>query len=297
MPISLDADGRRLLQFMLSIARDVDPSTLKGFPTYSEAHRALGLPMYGRTWGDSLDRQGMGNLAGWAKDSGFPAITSFIINGETKRPSDGFFRFYDKDPDADLGWWLEEAAASKSFRWPVDFSQPLEVPEQLSNPTSRNKERDLKGARLVSDIASEDSRFFLKSEWGPISDYWPALSFSKRSVGDYLNQNYDPAKDFIVYAGTSDPARTIVPEFRQALLSLLIVEPGEPISTEQLVPWESWQNLLQEHDKNWPFSFGVRAGWNFVGLPPAKQLTPSAYRALGVRSNWGGVSKILAGER
>jgi len=297
MPISLDADGRRLLQYLLTVAPNVDPSTLKGLPTYSEAHRALGLPMHGRTWGDSLDRQGMGNVAGWAKDHGYPAVTSFIINGETKRPADGFFRFYDKDPDADLGWWLAEVAASRSFAWPVGSSEPAQAPARISSPANKPKERDLKGAQLVSDIAFEDSRFFLKSEWGPISAYWPALSFSKRSVSDYLNQNYNPAKDFIVYAGTSDPSRTTVPEFRQAILSLLIVEPGEPIPTEKLVPWESLQNLLQDHGKDWPFSFGVRSGWNFAGHPSAKALVPSAYRALGVRSNWGGISEIVGDER
>ncbi len=297
MPISLDANGGRLLQYLLTTIRSVDPSTLRGFTTYSEAHHALGLAMQGRTWGDSLDRQGMGNVAGWAKDHGYPAITGFIINGETKRPANGFFSFYDRDPDADLAWWLAEVASSKSFNWPVVSSEPSEPQGKISKPENKFKERDLKGARLVSDIAFEDSRFFLKSEWGPISDYWPALSFSKRSVGDDLNQDYNPAKDFIVYAGTSNPSRTTVPEFRQAILSLLIVEPGELIPTEKLVPWENWQKLLEEHNKNWPFSFGVRAGWNFTGFPSAKELTPSAYRALGVRSNWGGVSEIVGDER
>jgi hypothetical protein len=152
-------------------------------------------------------------------------------------------------------------------------------------------------ARTIGDLATVDSRFFLKSEWGPISAYWPALSFSKRSVGDYLNKEYDPAHDFIIYAGTSNPERTENPFHRKRLLSILITEPGEPIPTEKLVPWDSWQDVLKKHDRAWPYSFGVRAGWDLTELPWASDVVPVAYRSMGIRSNWGGVSEIVGTER
>jgi hypothetical protein len=60
MPLSLDADGVRVLDYLIRIAASVDPDSLSGFPTYSTVHTALGLKLEGRTWGDSLDRQGMG---------------------------------------------------------------------------------------------------------------------------------------------------------------------------------------------------------------------------------------------
>jgi hypothetical protein len=151
----------------------------------------------------------------------------------------------------------------------------------------------LEDAKTVGDPTTWDSRFFLKSEWGPISIQWPALSFSKRSVGDYLKAQYNPKQDFIVYAGTTDPKRTEDPEHRQRRLSLRITEPGEPIPTEQLVPWKSWQNALEKHNKNWPYSFGVKAAWNFCEPPWAHTITPAAYSALGDPRYCGGVTEIF----
>jgi len=297
MPLNLDAEGLRLLDYLVRIAPSVDPETLSGFPTYSAVHSALGLEMVGRTWGDSLDRQGMGQVAEWANENGYPSITGFIISGEKGQPADGYFKYYGKDPDADWAWWLSEVTAAKVFPWPKvspigAAAAATGKPQGLGKPADRRQ-----NARTVAELVSPDSRFFLKSEWGPISKNWPALSFSKRSVGDYLNREYNPARDFIVYAGTSNPGRTEVPGYRQRLLSMLIAEPGEPIATEKLVPWDSWQNALKKHDKAWPYSFGVRAAWELIDFPRAADITPVAYRAMGIRSNWGGVAEILGPER
>ena len=100
-----------------------------------------------------------------------------------------------------------------------------------------------------------------------------------------------------MYAGTSNPERTEMPGHRQRLLSILIAEPGEPIATEKLVPWDSWQDALKKHDKAWPYSFGIRAAWGLPDLQRASDVTPVAYRAMGIRSNWGGVAEILGDER
>jgi hypothetical protein len=241
MPLTLDAEGANLLEYLVRLAPLVDPSNLNTFPTYSRVHTALGLQMVGRTLGDSLDRQGMGSLAAWARDSGYPSITGFIVDGEKKQPADGYFTFYGKDPDADGAWWLSEVAKSKVFLWPQQNVQTKVEPGASKRPQELRKVTSpLEDLRTVADLASTDSRFFLKSEWGPISEVWPALSFSKRSVGDYLNREYDPARDFIVSAGTSDPKRTENPLHRQRLLSILKAEPGAPIPTEKLVPWDSW---------------------------------------------------------
>ncbi len=299
MPPSLSKEGERLLEYLIQVAPRINPDDLATFPTYSGVHTALGLPMHGRTWGDSLDRQGMGDVAGWAASLGLPAITGFIVSSERRQPADGFFRFYQKDRDLDGRWWLEEVTKAKTFDWTTAspaISKPV-VRSDQPEPGSSAHSVERKNARTVRELASDKSRFFLKSEWGPISEYWPALSFSKRSVGDYLNAEYNPARDFIVYAGTSNAQRTEDPEHRKRLLSLLIVEPGEPIPTEDLVPWESWQDALKKHDKNWPYSFGVRAAWNFRDPPTAREIAPRAYRQLGARSNWGGVTEIVGDER
>jgi hypothetical protein len=206
MPLTLDSEGARLLEYLVRIAPRVEPTNLNTFPTYSGVHTALELQMAGRTWGDSLDRQGMGALAHWVQDAGYPSITGFVVDGEKKQPADGYFKFYGKDPDADGAWWLSEVAAAKGFRWPDRIAATKAAPhadEQFREPNRHSTA--LRDARTIGDVATVDSRFFLKSEWGPISAYWPALSFSKRSVGEYLNKEYNPARDFIIYAGTSDP--------------------------------------------------------------------------------------------
>ena len=297
MPTNLDAAGLRILDYLVRIAPRVDPKALSRFPTYSAVPDALGLDMIGRTWGDSLDRQGMGQVAQWAHENGYPSITGFIISGEKRQPADWYFRYYGKDPDADLSWWLSEVAAAKAFPWPKMSSTGAAVPAPSKPQVGGKQTGSRQDARTIAELVSPNSRFFLKSEWGPISTKWPALSFSKRSVGDYLNREYNPACDFIVYAGTSNPERTEWPGHRQRLLSILVAEPGEPIATEKLVPGDSWQDALKKHDKALPYSFGVRLAWELIDFPRAADITPVAYRAMGIRSNWGGVAEILGAER
>lgn len=158
------------------------------------------------------------------------------------------------------------------------------------------REVRLRQARTLGEVATAESRLFLKSEWGPLSERWPALSFSKRSVGKYLVREYRPGLDFIFYAGTSNPERTEVEEFRKRLLSVVITEPGHPIPTEKLVPESSWRHAIEAHGKSWPYSFVAR-GWHCVDLPLARDVVPVAYRALGIRKNWGGVVEIEDAER
>lgn len=164
-------------------------------------------------------------------------------------------------------------------------------------PSASDCDDAFQTANSISDIATVDSRFFMKSEWGPVSAFWPALSFSKRSVGDLLRREYNSARDFIVYAGTSSAQRTKAEEHRRSIISILVTEPSEPVPTEKLVPWDSWQAVLAEHGMVWPFSFGVVRGWLCVDFPKADELTPEAYRALGFRNNWGSVVEVLGAER
>jgi len=152
-------------------------------------------------------------------------------------------------------------------------------------------------ARTIGDIVSAESRFFLKSEWGPVSPYWPALSFKKPQVGDFLRDNYDPSCDFILYAGTSDPKKTKDKDWRKRLLSILVIEPGERIRTEELVPPDSWKAVKKEHGQEWPWSFAVRQGWDCIEHPWAHNVTPVAYRSLGFRNNMGGVVEVPELER
>src|ERR1019366_6873342 len=99
----------------------------------------------------------------------------------------------------------------------------------------------------ISDIAGADSRFFLKSEWEPVTSDWPAVSFTKYAVGRKLRDRYRPAADFIVYTGTSNPETTREPLHRQRLLSIARIDPGHIVETRDLVPPAVWEASQSEH--------------------------------------------------
>ena len=53
----------------------------------------------------------------------------------------------------------------------------------------------------LRDVIKPDGKVFLKSEWAPASSYWPAVSYSKRTVGEFLQREFQPGRDAIVYVG------------------------------------------------------------------------------------------------
>jgi hypothetical protein len=97
----------------------------------------------------------------------------------------------------------------------------------------------------LSEILTADSKLFAKSEFGPVSDRWPALSFSKHKIATDFANEYRRGRDFIIYVGTANPDTTEVPEHRQNLLSALSVEPRAPISTRDLVPADVWEETVR----------------------------------------------------
>jgi hypothetical protein len=88
---------------------------------------------------------------------------------------------------------------------------------------------------ILRDVVTPNGRIFLKSEWGPISDEWPAVSFSKRSVADRLRAQFNPDRDVILYVGTSGQM-TERAEHRRRLLSAVKVEPSRVYNTHNSRP-------------------------------------------------------------
>jgi hypothetical protein len=150
---------------------------------------------------------------------------------------------------------------------------------------------------LLSDVVGKDGRIWVKSEWGPASDYWPAVSFSKRTVGDYLRQEFRPGRDVIVYIGTSNPATTERPEHRQRLLSAVNIEPKQIIETRDCIPAESWEKAQKEFRGRWLWSMPALDIWEIAGFPLAHDLVPVAYRQLGQFANRGKVVELDSQER
>jgi len=67
-----------------------------------------------------------------------------------------------------------------------------------------------------------DSRFLLKSEYGPFSDDWPVLAFSNPRLGDMLRRQFRTGVDFVLITGTMG-RETSEEEHRGRLLSLVSI--------------------------------------------------------------------------
>ncbi|MFI5086955.1 MAG: hypothetical protein ACHP7I_01045 [Terriglobales bacterium] len=149
----------------------------------------------------------------------------------------------------------------------------------------------------ISEILPSDARVWFKSEWAPADDHWPAVSFSKRSVGDYLRQEFRPGRDVIIYVGTSSPATTEKPEHRQRLLSAVSIEPQQLLETRECVPIESWEEAQRNFRGRWWWSMPALAIWEIEGFPSVYDVAPITYRQLGIMSNRGNVVEVVGNER
>ena len=149
---------------------------------------------------------------------------------------------------------------------------------------------------LLRDIASAESALFLKSEYGPLSDFWPAVAFSSPQVKKKIDRTYRAGLDFILYTGTTG-SRTRSPEDRGKLLSLVRLDPMKLWRTEQLVPASSWQWAQEHYPRQWEYAFGVLEGWNIVERPRSSDLLPDSYAKMGRYPFRGSVVAIEPAEK
>jgi len=148
----------------------------------------------------------------------------------------------------------------------------------------------------VRDIAQSDSRFFLKSEYGPLSESWAAMSFSRPQLKTQLVRRYRQGIDFIVYAATGGP-ETHEPEHRARLLSILRIDLTRTYPTEQLIPKERWDWAQEHYPGQWERSFGVVEAWNIDDLPLASEIAPDSYPRIGKHPNQGMTLELNPEER
>lgn len=63
---------------------------------------------------------------------------------------------------------------------------------------------------VLRDIVAPDGHVYLKPEWGPISDSWPAVSFSKKGAAETLTKHFNPERGIIICLGTCNLAKNDV---------------------------------------------------------------------------------------
>lgn len=136
----LSPDAKLLLNFLVSQLKSevVKPGRPETYLAYSKVHNSLGLSMRGQTIGQSLEHQGMRELAEWIYEKGYPAITGLIIDRSTFMPGRGYFEVYGRNPD-DFPWWESQIRKSAEFDWTevtsTDFS-----PREITYPDDIPKE-------------------------------------------------------------------------------------------------------------------------------------------------------------
>jgi hypothetical protein len=150
---------------------------------------------------------------------------------------------------------------------------------------------------LLSDIVPPDGRIWLKSEWAPASDDWPAVSFSKRSVGETLRREFLPNRDILIYVGTSNPQFTEDARHRQRLLSAVRIEPKQLLETRDCIPDGSWERAQRDFRGRWLWSMPALEIWDIDAFPRASDVVPRTYRQLGLIVNRGNVVELAIEER
>lgn len=295
MLLQLDRDARALLAVLADVLRSVDPEDPRTYITYSEALTRLKIPYaYGHA-GRILQERGLDSLAEWAKESGVPAVTGLIVRDLERDPGQGYFKFYGKRELDDIPWWIEEIRRSKQFDWTPYLSSSMAA---LSQPvaSSQPKLPDAKSSLTVANFAKHDSRFFLKSEYGPLSSDWPVVAFTAKSLGAKIQSDFRPEVDFVVYTGTAG-VTTLEAAHRGRLLSLVRIDTAEIHTTSELIASHSWDWARQEYPGQWENCFKAVEGWNFVPFPISRDILPASYPLMGQYPYRGGVFEIKGADR
>jgi hypothetical protein len=296
MPGQLDRDAKALLSILVDVLRTANPVDPRTFITYSEALPRLRIPNVHGHAGRILQERGLDALASWAKESGVPAVTGLIVRDIERDPGQGYFRFYGKREPDDIPWWIEEIRRSKEFDWSPYLEKATAAAPPLAAPPVQAKPAEGVPPLTVASVARQDSRFFLKSEYGPLSSDWPVVAFTSRSLGARLQSDFRPEADFIVYTGTGG-ATTLDPAHRGRILSLVRIDTTEIHTTSDLIADHSWEWARQEYPGQWENCFEAVEGWNFVPFPGSREALPSSYPLMGQYPHRGGVLEITGADR
>ena len=125
--MDLSEAGQKLLSVLINYTRsgrlDVErPETYLG---YGETLQLLNLPVdapKGRTDGETLQLNGLNDLARWIKTRpSLPKFTGLIVSksgSEKNTPGAGYFKEYNIPRNGkEYDWWLEESRKSLTFDW------------------------------------------------------------------------------------------------------------------------------------------------------------------------------------
>jgi HNH endonuclease len=112
--------AQNLLDWLYRRLQPVRPGDISTYSSYGQALHDLRLkPLIRKTAGQSLQPQGLDDLAKWTAENDMPGITGIIINVSDpapKQPGDGYFTMYGRAV-GDIEWWHEQVRRAKLYRW------------------------------------------------------------------------------------------------------------------------------------------------------------------------------------
>jgi hypothetical protein len=144
-----------------------------------------------------------------------------------------------------------------------------EVDERLTRPQPK-----------LGDLLCVGSQVFFKSEYGPVSNEWPAVSFTDERYARQLAESFNSKEDWVLFAGTDNPELTL-PEFRKKLLCVVRIRSGAPVDSGVLVD-PGRLNYFQQGDPN-KFAYSLQAteAWKLATLPAAREFLHEKYGVIG----------------
>ena len=100
----------------------------------------------------------------------------------------------------------------------------------------------------IRDIAFPDMRVWIKPEWSPLSDGWPAISFTRLQVVTDLSNEFRMDRDLMISVGTTN-AEEVEEQHRSRLLSVSRFASQQAVATHKIVPPASWLDAQNESSK------------------------------------------------
>jgi HNH endonuclease/EVE domain len=112
----LSQSAKKLLLLLIEKLKYIEAGDPYTYFSYREIHDELNMRLTGKTYGQSLRNQGLGELADWLYENNLPAITGIIISKESYMPGRGYYEAFQRE-DNDFRWWGDEIIKSTSVNW------------------------------------------------------------------------------------------------------------------------------------------------------------------------------------
>jgi hypothetical protein len=125
---------------------------------------------------------------------------------------------------------------------------------------------------------------FLKSEYGPISQLWPAVSFSSEAYARELGGSVNAESDLVLFAGTQNKILTPA-KYRERLLCVSRIRSGPPVDSGLLVDADTLANFQGGDQGKFAFSLPPTEAWELPSLPSAREYIGDKYGVIGQGKN------------